>query len=159
MEFTHLNKDDQVYMVDISKKKETSRTAKASGKIYLSKATINKIYDNDMPKKDVITTAVIAGIMAIKKTSELIPMAHNILINSSNIEFVQHDDYLQCIASASTTGKTGIEMEVITGVSIALATIYDMAKAVDKHMVISEIHLVEKTGGKTDFKEGENNNG
>lgn len=149
MEFTHLNEDGLARMVDVSQKETTSRTAKASGKIYINKDTINKIYENNMKKGNVLAVAQVAGIMALKQTSNLIPMAHNINILGSDITFTRHEDYIECECEARCSGTTGIEMEVITGVSMALITIYDMCKAIDKDMVISDIKLLEKTGGKS----------
>lgn len=149
MEFTHLNEDGLARMVDVSQKETTSRTAKASGKIYINKDTINKIYENNMKKGNVLAVAQVAGIMALKQTSNLIPMAHNINILGSDITFIRHEDYIECECEARCSGTTGIEMEVITGVSMALVTIYDMCKAIDKDMVISDIKLLEKTGGKS----------
>ena len=153
MEFTHFNENGFARMVDVSKKRITSRWALASGRIYLKPTTIAKIYDNEMKKGNVLAVAQVAGVMAVKKTADLIPMAHNINILSSDINFVRHENYIECFCEAKCEYTTGIEMEVIVGVSLALATIYDMCKAVDKDMVISEIMLLEKTGGKSgDYK-------
>lgn len=149
MDFTHLNEDGLARMVDVSNKDTTTRSASASGRIYINKDVIENIYDNNMKKGNVLAVAQVAGIMAIKQTSSLIPMCHNINILGSDIYFTRHDDYIECQCDARCSGTTGIEMEVITGVSIALVTIYDMCKAVDKDMVISEIKLLEKTGGKS----------
>ena len=149
MEFTHFNQDGLARMVDVSDKKVSIRSALASGKIYMKQATIEKIYEGEMKKGNVLAVAQVAGILAIKKTSELIPMAHNINILSSDIKFVRHDNYIECLCTAKCVYTTGIEMEVIVGINIALATIYDMCKAVDKDMVISDIMLLEKTGGKS----------
>ena len=103
----------------------------------------------DAPKGDVLGTARIAGIMAAKKTSDLIPMCHPLMIDAVNVDFTFEDDAIRATATAALTGKTGVEMEAITGVSVALLTIYDMAKALDKGMVIGEIRLIEKRGGKS----------
>jgi len=149
MDFTHFNKDGLAKMVDVSEKSVTARRALASGRIYMKSATIEKVYEDKMKKGNVLAVAQVAGIMAVKKTAELIPMAHNINILGSDINFVRYDDYIECRCEAKCEYTTGIEMEVIVGVNIALATIYDMCKAVDKDMVISDIMLLEKTGGKS----------
>ena len=149
MEFTHFNKDGLAKMVDVSDKKITTRRALASGRIYMKPATIEKVYEGEMKKGNVLAVAQVAGILAVKKTAELIPMAHHINILGSDIHFVRHADYIECLCEAKCEYTTGIEMEVIVGVNIALATIYDMCKAVDKDMVISDIMLLEKTGGKS----------
>ena len=149
MEFTHFNEAGLAKMVDVSDKKTTSRYAQANGKILMKSNTIEKVYANEMKKGNVLAVAQIAGIMALKQTANLIPMAHNINILGSDINFIKHEDGIECICEAKCEGNTGIEMEVIIGVNIALATIYDMCKAVDKDMVISEIKLLEKTGGKS----------
>ena len=152
MDFTHFNKDGLARMVDISDKKITTRHAVASGRIYMERATIEKVYEGEMKKGNVLAVAQVAGILALKKTSELIPMAHNINILGSDISFIRHDNHIECVCEAKCEYTTGIEMEVIVGVNIALATIYDMCKAVDKEMVISDIMLLEKTGGKSDYR-------
>ena len=149
MDFTHFNKDGLAKMVDVSEKAVTTRRALASGKIYMEQATIEKVYEDKMKKGNVLAVAQVAGIMAVKKTAELIPMAHNINILGSDISFIRRDDHIECLCEAKCEYTTGIEMEVIVGVNIALATIYDMCKAVDKEMVISDIMLLEKTGGKS----------
>jgi len=149
MDFTHFNKDGLARMVDVSDKKITVRRALASGRIYMEPATIEKVYEREMKKGNVLAVAQVAGILAVKKTAELIPMAHNINILGSDISFIRHDNYIECQCEARCEYTTGIEMEVIVGVNIALATIYDMCKAVDKEMVISDIMLLEKTGGKS----------
>lgn len=148
-DFTHFNEEGLAKMVDVSNKDVTVRYAKATGKILMNELTLNKIYDNTMKKGNVLGVAQVGGIMGLKQTSNLIPMAHNINILSSDISFVKEVDGIRCYCEAKTKGTTGIEMEVIVGVNIALATIYDMAKAVDKDMVITDIKLLEKTGGKS----------
>ena len=155
MEFTHFNEDGLARMVDVSDKNITTRRALASGRIYMEPATIEKVYEGEMKKGNVLAVAQVAGILALKKTAELIPMAHNINILGSDISFFRHDSYIECQCSAKCEYTTGIEMEVIVGVNIALATIYDMCKAVDKDMVISDIMLLKKTGGKSgDYTRG-----
>jgi len=151
MTFTHFNEEGMAKMVDVSDKKVTDRTATASGSIYVSNAIIDKIKNNDMKKGDVLSVAQIAGIMGAKKTSELIPMCHNIFISGADLKFAidEINSKIEIIATVKTSGQTGIEMEALTAVSIASLTIYDMCKAVDKNMVISDIKLLKKTGGKS----------
>jgi len=151
MTFTHFNEEGKAKMVDVSDKNVTDRTATASGSIYVSKAIIDKIKNNDMKKGDVLSVAQIAGIMGAKKTSELIPMCHNIFISGADLKFAidEINSKIDIIATVKTSGQTGIEMEALTAVSIASLTIYDMCKAVDKNMVISDIKLLKKTGGKS----------
>ena len=149
MAFTHFNEDGLAKMVDVSDKLITTRRAIASGRIYMKPSTIEKVYEGDMKKGNVLAVAQIAGILALKKTAELIPMAHQINILGSDINFIRHDHYIECQCFAKCEYTTGIEMEVIVGVNIALATIYDMCKSMDKEMVMSDIMLLEKTGGKS----------
>jgi len=160
MAFTHFNKDGLAKMVDVSDKKITARRALASGRIYMKPETVEKVYANEMKKGNVLAVAQVAGIMAVKRAAELIPMAHNINILGSNITFIRGNDYIECHCEAKCEYTTGIEMEVIVGVNLALTTIYDMCKAVDKDMVISDVMLLEKTGGKSgDYKRGEERHG
>jgi cyclic pyranopterin phosphate synthase len=150
---THVNEAGKIYMVDVGEKSDTRRFAKAKGKVYAKKTTIDLIKQNKSKKGDVITVADIAGIMGGKKTAELIPLCHQIPIHSIDLEFEIFDDGIEVFAKAFTTGKTGIEMEALTAVSIACLTIYDMCKAVDKEMVIGDICLLEKSGGASgDFR-------
>lgn len=153
-EFTHFNESGRAKMVDVSEKKITNREAIARGYIYIGEETIKKIKEGGMKKGDVLSVAQVAGIMGIKKTGDIIPMCHNIFISGSNIEFKIEKNRIEIVASAKTAGQTGIEMEALTGVTVAALTIYDMCKAVDKEMVISEIELLSKTGGKSDYKLG-----
>ena len=127
------------------------RNAKASGTISLSPDTLNLIKQNLMKKGDVLTVAEIAGIQAAKKTADLIPLCHNIFISSVTIDFEMKDDTnsIQIISTAKTNSVTGIEMEALTGVSVAALTIYDMCKAIDKSIKITDVHLLTKTGGKS----------
>jgi len=145
---THLNENGEANMVDISAKDTIHREAIASGKIFLSKKTIELIKTNMLKKGDVIATARIAGINGAKKTSELVPLCHNILINKIDVSFAIEENHISITSKAVCDAKTGIEMEAITAVSIAAITIYDMCKAVDKSMEISEIKLIKKTKGK-----------
>ena len=136
-------------MVDVTEKNITKRTAIASGIITMSIQAKESVLNQSAKKGAVLQTAIIAGIMGSKKTSELIPMCHNILIDGVDIEFEELSNGFKVIATAKTTSKTGIEMEALTAVSTALLTVYDMLKAVDKSMIISEIKLEEKHGGKS----------
>lgn len=148
---THFNKDGKAYMVDVSEKNETNRIAISSGKIFTNDETFKKIKEGDIKKGDVLGVARVAAIMAAKKTSELIPMCHPLFLTGVDIEFKLDElkQSVECIATVKTTGKTGVEMEALTAVNVALLTIYDMCKAMDKKMVIGEIKLLEKQGGKS----------
>lgn len=146
---THIDADGTARMVDVGAKAETQRVAIASGRIRMSAAALDAIRAGNAPKGDVLGTARIAGIMAAKRTSDLIPMCHPLAIDAVNVDFAFEPDAVRATASASLTGKTGVEMEAITGVTIALVTIYDMAKALDKAMVIDDVRLIEKRGGKS----------
>ncbi len=138
-------------MVDVSEKENTKRIAKACATVTMTKETYNKIFDKQIKKGDVLGAAQIAGIMGAKKTPAVIPMCHPLNISSVKIEFAPNDteSSITIIASVKVDGKTGVEMEALTAVSIAALTIYDMCKAVDKGMVISDIKLLEKSGGKS----------
>tara|TARA_B110000967_G_scaffold196752_1_gene227721 strand:+ start:371 stop:844 length:474 start_codon:yes stop_codon:yes gene_type:complete len=148
---THIDKDGNAKMVDISKKNNSNRVAIAYGFIELNNETIDLIKVGNLKKGDVLTVAKIAGIQASKKTSSLIPLCHNINLDSINIEFriSNKENKIYCQSTVGCSGKTGVEMEALTAVSLALLTIYDMCKSSDKNMVISEIKLVEKHGGKS----------
>jgi cyclic pyranopterin monophosphate synthase len=145
MEFTHLDKNGKAKMVDVSSKPKIRRTAKAFGKIFLQQCTLEKIKDSEIIKGDVLTVAKIAAISAAKRTTDLIPLCHNIAIDSINLDFKLNEDNIEIFSEAVCTDKTGIEMEALTAVSVAALTIYDMCKAVDKKMVISEVKLLKKT--------------
>lgn len=151
MEMTHFDEAGRARMVDVSEKKETKRIAIASGKIRMSCETLLKVEKGQMEKGDVLGVARVAAIMGSKKTWELIPMCHPIMINGCNVYFEidKEDSSIKIRAEAKTTGKTGVEMEALTAVSIGALTIYDMCKAVDKKMIIEDIHLVSKSGGKS----------
>lgn len=157
MTFTHFNEEGKAKMVDVSNKDVTDRSAKAIGSITVSSEIIEKIQSGDMKKGDVLSVAQIAGIMGAKKTSEIIPMCHNIFISGADLTFRIEKENLRIIieATVKTSGQTGIEMEALTAVSIAALTIYDMCKAVDKNMVINDIKLLKKTGGKSGTYERE----
>ncbi len=148
-ELTHLDESGKARMVDVGGKAETQRVAIAAGRIRMSAPALAAIRDGNVPKGDVLAAARIAGIMAAKKTAELIPLCHPLALDAVTIDFAFEGDCLACTACASLTGRTGVEMEAMTAVSIALLTIYDMAKAVDKGMVIEAIRLIEKRGGKS----------
>ena len=146
---THVNSDGKAEMVDVSSKNETLRTARAYGEVLISKDVNDAIKNNLIKKGDVLTIAKIAGIQGAKKTSELIPLCHNIFISKVDVNLELHENKVKISSFASTFGQTGIEMEALMAVSIASLTVYDMCKAVDKSMQISEIKLTEKTGGKS----------
>ena len=150
MELTHLDENDRPKMVDVSDKNITTRIAIASGQITMSKEAYQNVVNNANKKGPVLQTAVISAIMGAKKTSDLIPMCHPLNLSGINCEIDQDDDNCTFIlqVSAKLDGKTGVEMEALTGVSIGLLTIYDMVKAIDKSMIISDIKLLEKDGGK-----------
>ncbi|MEM8726394.1 MAG: cyclic pyranopterin monophosphate synthase MoaC [Pseudomonadota bacterium] len=148
-ELTHLGEDGAARMVDVGGKAETQRVAIASGRIVMSANCLSAIREGDAPKGDVLGTARIAGIMAAKRTGELIPLCHPLGLESVTVDFSFEDDGIRATAAASLTGKTGVEMEAMVAVSTALLTIYDMAKAIDKGMVIGDVRLIEKRGGKS----------
>lgn len=156
-DFTHFDAAGNALMVDVSAKEETTRVAVARGKICISKQIYDKIAAGSMAKGDVLGVARVAGIMAAKRTSELIPLCHLLQLTKCTLDFSLVDTAGAYAVEASclvkTTGKTGVEMEALTGVQVALLTIYDMCKAVDKGMVITDVHLVRKSGGKSgDFE-------
>lgn len=156
-EFTHFNEQGRAKMVDVSDKKETVRTAIAHSSITVNKTIYNQIAENKNKKGDVLAVAQVAGIMACKKTSEIIPMCHPLPLTGIDITFkweIDNEEYHLMIAAAvKTKGNTGVEMEALTAASVCALTVYDMCKAVDKGMVIGKTYLVEKTGGKNgDFK-------
>ncbi|TCM22203.1 cyclic pyranopterin monophosphate synthase subunit MoaC [Novosphingobium sp. PhB165] len=146
---THIDSNGTARMVDVGAKDETQRLAVASGRISMTPNALEAIRLGNAPKGDVLGTARIAGIMAAKKTADLIPMCHPLMLDAVNVDFHFEDSAIRATATATLTGKTGVEMEAITATSIALLTIYDMAKALDKGMVIGEIRLIEKRGGKS----------
>ena len=151
MEFSHFDNKGNAVMVDVTQKEETERIAIAEGTIKVNETILNKIKEGTMGKGDVLNVARIAGIMSAKKTFELIPMCHIILLTKCSVDFEidENKKEIKAVSTVKTTGKTGVEMEALTAVNITLLTIYDMCKAVDKGMVINNIHLVEKNGGKT----------
>ena len=147
----HFDSKGNAVMVDVTEKNITERQAIAKGKIFVNYETYKRIVEGKMEKGDVLSVARIAGIMATKKTSDLIPMCHPLMLTKSKIdfEFNEEEKSITAISLVKLAGKTGVEMEALMGVNVALLTIYDMCKAIDKNMVISDIHLVEKTGGKS----------
>lgn len=148
---THVDKKGNARMVDISSKKDTKRTAEAKGSIQLTPKIIQSILKDINKKGDVLTVAKIAGIQGGKKTSDLIPLCHNILINSIEIDFkILEDAYsIECYVITKSCGTTGLEMEALTALTISLLTIYDMCKGIDKGMKINNISLMKKSGGKS----------
>lgn len=158
-EFTHFNAEGRARMVDVSDKKETVRTAIAKSSIIVNKSIYEQITNNQIKKGDVLAVAQVAGVMACKKTPDIIPMCHPIPITGVDVSFewsVDEEDesfILLITALAKTKGNTGVEMEALTAASVTALTVYDMCKAVDKGMIIGQTYLVEKTGGKSgDFR-------
>ncbi len=150
-EFSHLDERGQARMVDVSEKEMTLREARATGRILLGKEIFYRLQDDDLPKGDVLATARIAGIMAMKETSRLIPMCHPLALTAAEVHFsYDEEDYALVVETvARLRGKTGVEMEALTGASVALLTVYDMVKALSKSMRIEGVCLLEKSGGKS----------
>ncbi|OYW45232.1 MAG: cyclic pyranopterin monophosphate synthase MoaC [Sphingomonadales bacterium 32-68-7] len=146
---THLDSQGQARMVDVGGKPETRRSATATGRIRMAPATLAAVREGSGPKGDVLAAARIAGIMAAKQTGALIPLCHPLALDAVTVEFAFEADAVRATTTASLTGKTGVEMEALAAVSVALLTIYDMAKALEKGMTIEGIRLLEKTGGKS----------
>ena len=153
--FSHINKENQPKMVNVGHKEITKRTAIAKATMFLGSEIVSH-FDNDeilTKKGPVFQTAIIAGIQAVKKTADLIPMCHPLMINGVEIIInVQDNAHIEVLCTVEIEGKTGVEMEALTGASIAALTIYDMCKALSQKMVIKEVNLVEKTGGKSAYK-------
>ena len=149
MELTHFNESGRARMVEVGEKDDTKRTAAAKGRINMHKETAARIRDGQIKKGDVLGVAQVAGIMGAKKTSDMIPMCHNIFLTGVDIDFSLGDSWVEITAEARTVGKTGVEMEALAAVSIAALTIYDMCKAIDKDMIIEDIRLIKKSGGKS----------
>ena len=149
--FTHFNEQGHAVMVDVSEKADTMREATAMGRIHMSKECFEKVKTGGMKKGDVLGTARIAGIMGAKNNSMLIPLCHPIAMTKCDVEFEldEKNSSIMAICTTACVGKTGVEMEAMTGVSVALLTIYDMCKALDRGMEIGQIHLLEKSGGKS----------
>lgn len=150
-EFTHFNRQGEAVMVDVSAKADTAREALAEGRIRMSRECFDKVREGEMGKGDVLGVARVAGIMGAKKTSELIPLCHLLQLTKVELHFDLEEETasIRAVCTVRTTGKTGVEMEALTGVQLALLTIYDMCKAVDKSMEMTDIHLCKKSGGKS----------
>ena len=148
---THFDSQGNAVMVDVSEKQATHRTAVASGKIKVNQAVYDAIVEGSVKKGDVLGVARVAGIMAAKKTHELIPMCHPLLLTKCTVDFelLPEELAVKAIATVKVNGQTGVDMEALTSVNVALLTIYDMCKAIDKTMEMTEIHLEEKSGGKS----------
>lgn len=148
---THLDDSGAAHMVDVSGKADSVREAVAEGRITMTEEALNAIREGSAKKGDVLATARIAGIMAAKKTSELIPLCHPLMLTKISVDFAFEEEAIRTTALVRLTGQTGVEMEALTAVSVALLTVYDMAKALDKNMVIGDIRLLTKTGGKSGY--------
>lgn len=150
-QFTHIDANGNAVMVDVSGKEVTSRAASAVGRISMSGECFDMVAQGRAKKGDVLGVAQVAGIMAAKRTGELIPLCHRLNLTGTEVTFrlLPEDRSIEAVCTVRCDGKTGVEMEALTGVSAALLTVYDMCKAADKRMVISDIHLVEKHGGKS----------
>jgi len=151
MQLTHLDEEGRAHMVDVGGKPDTKRVAVAKGEITMRPETLALIQEGGIPKGDVLAVAQVAGIMAAKRTYTLIPMCHPLLLTHVAVEFTpdEAENLIEITATAKTTGKTGVEMEAMTAVAVAALTIYDMCKAVDRAMHITNIRLVRKSGGKS----------
>lgn len=146
---THLDETGAARMVDVGGKAETARSATAAGRIRMADATLAAVRDGSGPKGDVLAAARIAGIMAAKKTADLIPLCHPLGLDTVSVDFSFLPDAIEVTARAGLTARTGVEMEALVAASVALLTIYDMAKALEKGMIIENVRLIEKTGGKS----------
>lgn len=151
MDLTHINEQGRAKMVDVSSKDETLREAVAYGNVYMKRETLERIKEGTIKKGDVLSVAQVAGIMGSKKTSAIIPMCHPIMISGCDINFHLNFDEnrVEITATVKNTGQTGVEMEALTAVSIAGLTIYDMCKAIDREMIVSDVMLMKKSGGKS----------
>ena len=153
--FSHINKKNQPKMVDVSGKKISKRTAIARGTMFLGTAVISNFKEDELitKKGPVFQTAIVAGIQAVKKTSEIIPMCHPLLINGVDIEInIVDAEHIEVLCKVTIEGKTGVEMEALTGASATCLTVYDMCKSITQDIIIKELKLLEKTGGKSDIK-------
>ena len=149
MDFTHFNEQGRARMVDVTDKPPSYRTATAAGTVRMLPSTVDAIRTGGVPKGDVLAVAQVAGIMAAKRTSEIVPMCHPLSLTGVDIRFALREDAVDIEAIVKCKGETGVEMEALHGVSAADLTVYDMCKALQKDMVISDIRLLEKTGGKS----------
>lgn len=156
-ELTHVDAHGKASMVNVGDKQASLRKATATGRIYVGKDILAMIKGNGLKKGDVLSVARISGIMGAKRTADLIPLCHNIFLDSIKVELILHDDQaeVEVIATVQCGGKTGVEMEALVAVSTSLLTIYDMCKAVSHNMVIKDVQLLMKTGGKKDYYSGE----
>ena len=155
MELTHFNEQGRARMVDVSEKAQTFRVARAEATVRMAKTTTDKIKEGTIGKGDVLAVAQVAGIMAAKKNSELIPMCHPLLLTKVDISFSIEDTALHILSEVRCRGETGVEMEALTAVSVAALTVYDMCKAVQRDMRIDNVHLLYKEGGKSGVYEAE----
>ncbi len=162
MDFTHIDRNGNAVMVDVSEKAATERTAVARGRIRMNRQCFEAVKNRTAKKGDVLGVAQVAGIMASKHTADLIPLCHRLNLTKSTVDFSLSEEseenyYVEAVCTVRCTDRTGVEMEALTGVSTALLTVYDMCKAIDRGMVIEQVHLVEKHGGKSgdfSFQEG-----
>ena len=148
-ELTHIDENGKAHMVDVGNKEDTKRRATASGKVSMSSETIEALKKQELQKGDVLGVARVAGIQAAKKTSDLIPLCHPLAVNFVSVDFRIQESHVEIETIVEIFGKTGVEMEALTSVQITLLTIYDMCKAVDRGMTISDIKLLKKTGGES----------
>jgi cyclic pyranopterin monophosphate synthase len=144
-EFSHLDREGAARMVDVGEKAVVRRTATAAGRVRMSPETVSLLRERALPKGDALNTARIAGVMAAKRTPDLIPLCHGLNLTAVDVEFEVGEDEIDIVATARASDRTGVEMEALTAVSVAALTVYDMCKAVDKGMVIGEVRLLEKT--------------
>mgnify|MGYP001081421880 CR=1 FL=1 len=149
MTLSHLDAQGRARMVDVGKKPDTKRVAVAKGRVLMTPQTLELVRKNEIAKGDVLTVAQVAGIAAAKRTSELIPMCHPLLLTNIQVDFEFQDDGIEIRAIVEATGKTGVEMEALTAVTVSALTIYDMCKAQERAMRIQDIRLVRKSGGKS----------
>ncbi len=153
MEFTHFNSNGLSKMVDVTDKEKTHRTASATSYVKLNKETLDKVKEGTINKGNVLAVAQVAGIMAAKNTSQTIPMCHNINLTAADIDFSFEENGIRIVSTVKCIGETGVEMEALNAVSVAALTIYDMCKALQKDIEITDTHLLSKTGGKSgDFE-------
>ena len=159
-ELTHLDARGQAHMVDVGAKAETEREAIAAGRVLMQPGTLRLLRAGDLPKGDVLGTARVAGIMAAKRTSELIPMCHPLILDVVEVDAVLVDDRVRLEARVTCEGKTGVEMEALTAAAVAALTVYDMVKSAGKEVEIGPLRLIEKTGGKSGrWRRGSQSNG
>lgn len=147
--FTHLSEQGEVHMVDVGEKEETARKAIAEAEIIMSPGLADRFFQNDLPKGDAAAVARIAGITAAKKTADLIPLCHPIPLTGAEVTLTSTGHGIHVLATVSTTGRTGVEMEALTAAAVAALTIYDMVKSVERDVEISHVRLLEKSGGRS----------